>query len=179
MTKISGIKMKKYLIIISLFMMASVSISAQSKRKVKSNTYDILLKKMLNHQVPEITVDSLSKIENNVVLLDAREPDEYAVSHIAHATFVGYNNFNIDSLKNIDKTTPIVVYCSIGYRSGKITEKLLENGFVNVQNLYGGIFEWKNENKILVDEKGITNDIHPYSKTWGIWVKKGNKVYKK
>lgn len=169
--------MKKYFLIIALFMIGSAS--AQQKRKVKSSTYDILLKKMLNHKVPEITVDSLSKIVNNVVLLDAREPDEYKVSHLANALFVGYNNFNMDSLKIINKNTPIVVYCSVGYRSGKITEKLMENGFVNVQNLYGGIFEWKNNNKMLVDDKGITNDVHPYSKTWGVWLKKGNKVYKK
>ena len=169
--------MKKYFLIIALFLIASAS--AQQKRKVKSNTYDILLKKMLNHKVPEITVDSLSKIVNDVVLLDAREPDEYKVSHLANALFVGYNNFNMDSLKIINKNTPIVVYCSVGYRSGKITEKLMENGFVNVQNLYGGIFEWKNNNKMLVDDKGITNDVHPYNKTWGVWLKKGNKVYKK
>lgn len=169
--------MKKYFLIIALFMIASAS--AQQKIKVKSSTYNVLLKKMLNHKVPEISVDSLSKIVSNVVLLDAREPDEYKVSHLANATYVGYNNFNMDSLKIIDKKTPIVVYCSIGYRSGKITEKLMENGFVNVQNLYGGIFEWKNNNKTLVDDNGITNDVHPYSKTWGVWLKKGNKVYKK
>ncbi len=169
--------MKKYFLIIALFMIASAS--AQQKRKVKSSTYDMLLKKMLNHKVSEITVDSLSKIVSNVVLLDARELDEYKVSHLANATYVGYNNFNMDSLKIIDKKTPIVVYCSIGYRSGKITEKLIENGFVNVQNLYGGIFEWKNNNKMLVDDNGITNDVHPYSKTWGVWLKKGKKVYKK
>ena len=169
--------MKKYFLIIALFMIGSAS--AQQKRKVKSSTYDILLKKMLNHKVPEITVDSLSKIVNDVVLLDARELDEYKVSHLANALLVGYNNFTLDSLKIINKNTPIVVYCSVGYRSGKITEKLMENGFVNVQNLYGGIFEWKNNNKMLVDDKGITNDVHPYNKTWGVWLKKGNKVYKK
>ncbi len=156
-----------------------VTASAQTKRKVKSNSYNMLLKKMLNHKVPEITVDSLAKIVDDVVLLDAREPDEFKVSHLAKATFVGYNNFNFESIKVTDKNTPIVVYCSVGYRSGKIAEKLMENGFTNVQNLYGGIFEWKNEGNMVVDEKGITNDVHPYSKSWGIWLKKGNKVYKK
>ncbi len=153
--------------------------SAQAKRKVKSNSYNMLLKKMLNHKVPEISVDSLVKIADEVVLLDAREPDEFNVSHLAKSKFVGYNNFTLDSLKVIDKNAPIVVYCSVGYRSGKIAEKLMENGFTNVQNLYGGIFEWKNMDNKLVDKNGITDDVHPYSKSWGIWLKKGNKVYKK
>ena len=111
--------------------------------------------------------------------MDAREADEYNVSHLAKAKLVGYNNFNIDSLNVKDKNTPIVVYCSVGYRSGKIAEKLIEKGYTNVQNLYGGIFEWKNEGNNVVDKNGTTNDVHPYSKSWGIWLKKGNKVYKK
>jgi len=171
--------MKKNFLIMMLFISGYVTVSAQAKTKVKSNSYNLLLKKLLNHQVPEITVDSLTTIVHEVVLLDAREPDEFEVSHIENATLVGYNNFNIDSLKVTNKNTPIVVYCSVGYRSGKITEKLIENGFVNVQNLYGGIFEWKNRNNKVVDKNGITNDVHPYSKSWGIWLKKGNKVYKK
>ncbi len=147
-------------------------------RKVKSGTYNLLLKKLLPHNVPEITVDSLSKIAAQVTLLDAREIAEYNVSHLQHATFVGYNNFAIDSLKNIDKDAPIVVYCSVGYRSAKITEKLIQNGYTNVQNLYGGIFEWKNENNLLYNKDGETNNVHPYSSSWGIWLKKGKKVYK-
>ena len=113
------------------------------------------------------------------MLLDAREPAEFAVSHIDNAVFVGYNNFNIDALKNIEKDSPIVVYCSVGYRSAKIAEKLLASGFTNVKNLYGGIFEWKNENHNVYNTNGITEQVHAFSKTWGIWLKKGIKVYDK
>ena len=172
--------MKKYFLATTLFMIVySSSTTAQQKRKVKSSTYNILLRKLLNHNVPEITVDSLQKIVNDVVLLDARESNEFKVSHITNARFVGYNNFNIDSVEIMDKNTPIVVYCSVGYRSGKVAEKLIEKGFLNVQNLYGGIFEWKNNNNKVVDENGVTDDVHPYSKSWGVWLKKGKKVYKK
>ena len=108
---------------------------------VKSKTYNLLLKKLLKHDVPEITVDSLSKINQPVLLLDARELEEFNVSHLSNAKFVGYKNFNIDSLNHTDKNQPIVVYCSVGYRSEKISEKLISAGFTNVQNLYGGIFE--------------------------------------
>ena len=144
---------------------------------VKSKSYHLILQKLLKHDVPEISVDSLNKINNAVLFLDARETEEFNVSHLKNAKWVGYKNFTINTLQNINKSKPIVVYCSVGYRSEKITEKLIAAGFTNVQNLYGGIFEWKNENNIVVDKIGTTNNVHAFSKTWGIWLKKGKKIY--
>jgi rhodanese-related sulfurtransferase len=152
--------------------------NASAQRRVKSGSYNTMLNKLLKHTVPEISVDSLSKCKNNVILLDAREPGEYKVSRIQHAIPVGYNEFNIDAVKNISKESAIVVYCSVGYRSEKITEKLRAAGYKNVANLYGGIFEWKNQQHAVVDEQGaVTEKVHAYSKLWGIWLKKGQKVY--
>ncbi len=151
-------------------------VSAQ--RKVKSGSYNLLLKKLLTHNVPEITVDSLSKIKDNVLLLDAREPEEFDVSHLNNAKFVGYKNFSLDSTKKINKNSAIVVYCSVGYRREKITQQLIAAGFTNVQNLYGGIFEWKNRKLDVFDANGVTNNVHPYCKTWGLWLKNADKVYK-
>ena len=145
---------------------------------VKSKSYQLLLKKLLKHDVPEISVDSLNKKNDSVLLVDAREKEEYNVSHLKNAKWVGYKTFILDSLQNVDKTKPIIVYCSVGYRSEKITEKLLEAGFTNVQNLYGGIFEWKNKKLDVYNDSGLTNNVHPYNKTWGLWLKTGNKVYK-
>jgi rhodanese-related sulfurtransferase len=151
---------------------------ASAQRRVKSGSYNTMLKTLLKHSVPEISVDSLSKCKSNVILLDAREPDEYKVSRIRYAIPVGYNEFNMDAVKTIPKESAVVVYCSVGYRSEKITEKLRAAGFTNVSNLYGGIFEWKNQQHDVVDEQGaVTEKVHAYSKLWGIWLKKGKKVY--
>ena len=84
----------------------------------------------------------------------------------------------MSKLHGINKNAPIIVYCSVGYRSEKISEKLLAAGYKNVENLYGGIFEWKNKRNTVVDKNGITNNVHPYSKTWGVWLKNADKVYK-
>jgi rhodanese-related sulfurtransferase len=166
----------KNLILLAMFMMGITAANAQ--RRVKSGSYNTMLQSLLKHTVPEISVDSLSKCKSNVILLDAREPGEYKVSRIQHAIPVGYNEFNIDAVKTISKESAIVVYCSVGYRSEKITEKLKAAGFKNVANLYGGIFEWKNQQHAVVDEQGaVTEKVHAYSKLWGIWLKKGKKVY--
>ena len=51
------------------------------------------------------------------------------------------------------KKTPTIVYCTIGARSETIGEKLKKNGFTNVYNLYGGIFEWKNADFKVLNKK--------------------------
>jgi rhodanese-related sulfurtransferase len=145
--------------------------------QVQSSTYDLTLKALLSHSVPEVSV-SQAKGRNHVLFLDAREWNEFQVSHIKNARYVGYDQFEIGKLQSIDKNQKIVVYCSVGYRSEKIAEKLKEAGFSDVSNLYGGIFEWVNQGNTVVDENGnATENIHAYSKTWGVWLNKGVKVY--
>ncbi len=152
--------------------------AATAQRRVKSGSYNTMLKTLLKHTVPEISVDSLARIKGTAILLDAREPGEYKVSHLQNAIPVGYNDFSLDAVKAIPKESAIVVYCSVGYRSEKVTEKLRAAGYKNVSNLYGGIFEWKNQLHDVVDETGaVTQKVHAYSKLWGIWLKQGKKVY--
>jgi rhodanese-related sulfurtransferase len=164
-------------LIIFLFITITYTNDVAAQRKVKSGSYNLMLRKLLKHTVPEISVDSAASVKTICTFLDAREQNEYEVSHINNSVFVGYNNFKLDVVKDIDKSTSIIVYCSVGYRSEKISEKLIAAGYKNVQNMYGGIFEWKNKNNVVVDKAGTTNNVHAFSKTWGIWLKKGNKIY--
>ena len=144
------------------------------------NSLDKLLKKYNTESVPYISVDSLNAIKNDVVLLDAREQNEYDVSHLKNAVFVGYDNFNLKkTVKKLpNKNAKIVVYCSLGIRSEDIAEKLTKKGFTNVLNLYGGIFEWKNNNYNIFSSEGkATEKVHTFSEEWGKWLLKGEKTY--
>ncbi len=138
--------------------------------------------KLLNKEsVPYINVAEL-KEKKNLVYLDAREPKEYQVSHIKEALFVGYDDFKSDvvTTKIKDKSTPIVVYCSIGVRSENIGEKLQKLGYTNVYNLYGGIFEYKNEGGTVYNSQNqATDSVHTYNKKWSKYLTKGKKVYEK
>ncbi|MBK7939615.1 MAG: rhodanese-like domain-containing protein [Lewinellaceae bacterium] len=145
--------------------------------QVKSGAYRAMLKTLLDHSVPEVQVQQVAADSAATLFLDAREPKEFEVSHIQGAMHVGYDHFDMTQLSDIQKDTNIVVYCSVGYRSEKIAEKLLAAGYKNVSNLYGGIFEWVNQGHPVHDEKGQTNEVHAYSKTWGIWLRKGKKRY--
>jgi rhodanese-related sulfurtransferase len=165
--------MKKLFIMLSAAMFSSFFAKAQ----VTSSAYNLTLKALLSHTVPEVSVAQVKELKG-VLVLDAREQNEYEVSHIANAKFVGYDQFNIEELKGIDPNQEIVVYCSVGYRSEKVAEKIIAAGFNDVSNLYGGIFEWVNQDNLVVDSHGkATANIHAYSKTWGVWLNKGNKVY--
>lgn len=144
--------------------------------RVKNKAFSKLLDSLLDHSVPEITISEVE--EDSVIFLDARAFAEYQVSHLKNAQHVGYESFNLESVSTISKDAPIVVYCSIGYRSEKVAKKLCNAGFTNVKNLYGGIFEWKNQDKKVFTDSLETQQIHAYSKTWGIWLNKGEKVYK-
>ena len=145
------------------------------------SSFNEMASKMAEGNVDLIRVDALSKaLKNNepIILLDARELEEFQISHIENSVFIGYDNFNQNLLNTIPKESKIVVYCSVGYISCKIGEKIKEMGFVNVYNLYGGIFDWANQNQPLVNnENEKTNKIHGYNENWSKWIKQGKVVY--
>lgn len=132
----------------------------------------------LERTVPFISPEKLLKNYNNYTVLDIREPQEYKVSHLKNSIFISYKDFDINkTIQALPKNKPIVVYCSIGYRSEKIGELLIQKGYT-VYNLYGGIFNWVNKSQPIVDGYNKpTSNIHPYNKKWAIWLTNGIKVY--
>lgn len=139
-----------------------------------------LLKHYNTKNIPYITVQELAMPKTKAFILDAREKEEYDTSHLKNAIFVGYNHFDLDSvyIKIPNKASKIVVYCSLGIRSETIAYKLKKAGYSHVINLYGGIFEWKNNNYLVYNSEHVTTDnVHAFSKKWSVWLKKGNKIF--
>lgn len=131
-------------------------------RMIEANFPDVLT----------ITTDSLAQrladtTATRPVLLDARSPEEYAVSHLPGAHRVPPVADTISSLDTLSRDTPIVVYCSVGYRSARITSRLQKQGFTNVANLKGSIFRWANEGRTVVRDGTPVRAVHPYDDTWG------------
>jgi rhodanese-related sulfurtransferase len=147
--------------------------------QVESGVFNVLLKAMLKETVPTISVDELAKRDlKKITLLDARSKEEFEVSHLKDARWVGYDDFDLSRVKGLNKDEEIVIYCSIGVRSEKIGEKLQKAGFKNVKNLYGSIFEWVNTGNTVFGPDGKpTEKVHAYNKKWGVWLNKGEKVY--
>ena len=150
-----------FLMLLAGFLMES-TVQASNLNKVVDD--------MLKGSIPLIhTAELETQLSKDVdiVLLDAREKAEYELSHLPAAQWVGYDDFSLKSVGNINKDKTIVVYCSIGVRSERIAEKLKSNGFKTVLNLYGGIFAWANEERILLDKNQLpTKTVHGYNKKW-------------
>lgn len=166
--------MKPYIVLITIiFSLFAVNAQVSLGELLKTNNIN---------PVAYISIEELRNIQlsDSILILDSREASEYNVSHIESAKFVGFNKFSKKDFdaQVSDKDTPIVVYCSVGIRSDRISKKLQKMGYTNVKNLYGGIFEWKNKGFPILDSTNIeTENIHVYSKIWSKWSLKGVKVY--
>lgn len=123
-------------------------------------------------KVPTITTDSLAErfadsTATRPILLDTRSPEEYAVSHLPGARRIDPSATTFPSLDTLSKEHPVVVYCSVGYRSAQIASRLRKQGFRSVANLEGSIFRWANEGRPVVRDDTPVRAVHPYDETWG------------
>lgn len=163
--------LKQKIFVALLFLCCSFSSCGQK-------TYKQKLKSLYRNTVPLVKSDELVKQLGGSVVLDTRSQKEFDVSHIQGAHLVDYDKPKLKTLDTLAKNQPIVVYCSVGYRSERIGEKLQKMGFTNVKNLYGGIFDWKNGGKEVLNSKNMpTDSVHTYNKKWSQWLKKGIKIY--
>lgn len=113
----------------------------------------------------------LDKASSIPLILDARSWEEYAISHIKSAQRIEPDNSGMVKLSEVALDTPIVVYCSVGYRSAKVAQQLQQAGYQNVFNLNGGIFQWANKGKPIFKDKHPVEIVHPYNSIWGKMLK--------
>lgn len=78
------------------------------------------------------------------MLLDVREPWEYALCHIEGAESVPMNSIPA-RLGELDRERETVVVCHHGVRSFHVARFLEHNGFGRVINLTGGVDGWAKE----------------------------------
>ena len=124
--------------------------------------------------VPTVTTDQLALAlvdsASAPLLLDARQPDEYAVSHLPGALRINPDARGQDlaaAVAAIPDGRDVVVYCSVGYRSAGLVQRLREAGARRVSNLEGSIFRWANEGRPLAGARGADGLVHPFSDSWG------------
>lgn len=162
----------KYFLIILCFF------SCRLEAQIKNQEYKTMLDSLYEHNVPLISVEELKKLnKQGIYLLDIREEEEFNVSHLKNARHAGYFWFDMRKVYDIPLDAQIILYCSVGYRSDKIGNKLLDAGYKNVFNLYGGIFEWINQGNPVYNNNGVqTSEIHTYNDDWAPWVNRGTKV---
>ena len=125
----------------------------------------------MNYISPEeLAIWLEDKNKTNPLLLDTRNKIEYAISHIRGAYLVPYNVPEIKSFVPCSTTTPIVTYCSVGYRSAILAQRLQTMGYEKVFNLKGSLFLWFSENRTVFCGEEIVSFIHPFNLFWSLWL---------
>lgn len=108
---------------------------------------------------PTISAVAAIELGSTVTFVDVRSEAERAVSIIPGA-------LTLDQLPAAAIDQVVIVYCTIGVRSGAATEDLIERGF-QARNLRGGVLAWTAEGGVMVDASGEpTRRVHVYGKRW-------------
>ncbi|WP_240642035.1 rhodanese-like domain-containing protein [Nonlabens xiamenensis] len=154
-----------------------VSCLTAQETEVTDDGMSKLLHRYNRMSVPYLSVESLKMDYDQYKILDTRKKEEYEVSHLPGAIWVG-EKLNTDLLPDLSNDQKILVYCSVGVRSEDFGEELQELGYTEVYNLYGSIFAWKNAGFTVVNNNGqVTEKVHTYNKYWSRFLMKGEPVY--
>ena len=123
-------------------------------------------------EVHQISTDSLATRLADAdaprpLLFDTRNEDEFAVSSLQGAIRLDPETTDFAFLDTLARDTPIITYCSVGYRSSEIADRMRKAGFTNVSNLEGSIFRWANEGRPIFREGAPVREVHPFDTVWG------------
>jgi rhodanese-related sulfurtransferase len=79
---------------------------------------------------------------DNPLIVDVREPSEYAAGHIPHAINIPLRSLS-QNLNQIPKNRPVILYCSSGYRTAIGLTSLQLLGYDNVKSFPPSLAGWK------------------------------------
>ncbi|MFT4297308.1 MAG: rhodanese-like domain-containing protein [Micropruina sp.] len=101
-------------------------------------------------EIAEITV---SDLPDDAVVLDVREPGEWAAGHAPGAVHIPLGEV-VGRLSELPETDgPLPVICRSGARSERVAAYLLANG-IDAVNVAGGTLAWAQAGKPLAADSG-------------------------
>ncbi|GAA5035844.1 rhodanese-like domain-containing protein [Terrabacter aeriphilus] len=95
-----------------------------------------------------IPTTSVTELPDDAVIVDVREPDEWAAGHAPNAIHIPLGELpsRIDELPESDATVGVV--CRMGGRSARAVQWLVQQGY-DVANVEGGMVAWERAGKAL------------------------------
>jgi len=98
---------------------------------------------------PEISVEDLKKkfaANEDFILIDVREPDEFASSRIPGSVLIPKAGFfDATALDLLPRDKEIILHCRSGVRSAHCLAIIQGAGFMNSRHLGGGILAWEKQ----------------------------------
>lgn len=136
---------------------------------------------MITASYKDIQPEAANKLlEQKVLFVDVREPEEFSQVRIAGAKLIPLSEF-AERYSELPKDQPVVLYCRSGNRSGQAAGWLSGKGYSQLYNLEGGIVGWY--------QAGLALDTQPLEATYAntpfseltaheaqTWIEQGAKV---
>ncbi len=111
--------------------------------------------------VPDVAAvdvaEGRARVDSGAIVLDVREPNEWDAGHIEGATWIPLGDLP-ERFGELDRSTAIVVACTVGVRSAIATKALADEGYEAV-NLAGGVQAWVEAGESLVDGNGDPGNV--------------------
>lgn len=110
-------------------------------------------------------------------IIDARATKEFAVSHIQGSMNAPKVEDALALLATVDQDSRILIYCSLGYRSGDLIRKLEQQGYSGLINMEGSLFEWVEKGYPVYQAGRLVTKVHPYNLWWGKYLRQDYRSY--
>ncbi|WP_292892058.1 rhodanese-like domain-containing protein [Nonlabens sp.] len=103
--------------------------------------------------INQVSVKEAAKMMewNQVKIIDVRSKLQFTNKHIKDAINIEVENedFN-NSLDQLDKKEPLLVYCNKGRQSIRCAQILRDKGFTLVYDMQGGISKWEKSGREVI-----------------------------
>lgn len=114
------------------------AISDEAADAVKDSTISV-------HQLKAM-LEARDRGEQDFVLIDVREPNEWDISRIPGATLIPKGEFLMgDALSKLPQDKQTVLYCKVGGRSAEVLALVKAAGFADAIHVGGGVSAWVNQ----------------------------------
>lgn len=100
-------------------------------------------KAMLSNLTP-LEIRNALAARTDVMLVDVREPAEYAIAHIEAATLIPLRTLP-ENFNTLPRDREIILHCHHGMRSEMAGDFLIAQGFTRVSHMMGGIDRWSDD----------------------------------
>lgn len=108
-----------------------------STAKNAVNMAGLVATNILNEEFYQISPSQVrTLVEQNELIIDVREPDEYAAGHIKSAINIPMSEFR-ERLDEFPRDKTIYIHCFSGQRSYNVVRALINLGYTNVYNIAG------------------------------------------
>ena len=104
------------------------------------------LRNLMGGGVPAVDVKQAAEMQNgetDALIIDVREPNEYAQIHASGAVLLPLGQLH-GRIADLPRDRELLMMCRTGGRSQNATRFMVGQGFENVTNISGGMVAWYN-----------------------------------